>query len=104
MFSQLYYHYRRHDSHLCCCLKAISIVYGKRNTFSCMLWRDKNQAAPESLVAVRLATELSIIVAVDEWEESLLFHMCFRTFLPIPVVFLTTSGHMHMCDSHFLMR
>ena len=49
--------------------------------------RDKNQAAPKSLSAVRLATEVSIIVAMDEWQESLLFYVCFRVFLPIPVVY-----------------
>ena len=52
-----------------------------------LLRHDKNQATPESLSAVRSATEVSIIVAVDEWQESLLFYVCFRAFLPMPIVY-----------------
>ena len=48
---------------------------------------DKNRAAPVSLSAVRSTTEVSIIVAIDEWQESLLFYRHFRAFLPIPVVY-----------------
>ena len=53
-----------------------------------------------SLGAVRSTTEVSIIVAIDEWQESLLLYRHFRTFLPLPIVyvFLTTSGRMHTCD------
>ena len=45
------------------------------------------RAAPESLSALRSATEVSIIVVIDEWQESLLVYVCFRAFLPIPVVY-----------------
>ena len=52
-----------------------------------LLQRNKNQAIPESPSSARSATEVPTIVVIDEWQEFLLFHMCFRTFLPKPIVY-----------------